>query len=109
MDLKKVTIAAGIFFACLLTLTYSSRSIDAKVVWLGISILLIVLATGFGRNKQESLAATICTISATIDPVYGFLIPYTGMTLSIASLLSTIWLFINSKKSIVNSRSEEIG
>jgi hypothetical protein len=109
MDLKKVMIAAEIFFACLLTLTYSSRSIDAKIVWLGISILLIVLATGFGRNKQESVAATICTISGTIVPVYGFLIPYTGMTLSIASLLSTIWLFINSKKSIGNSRSEEIG
>jgi hypothetical protein len=96
MDLKKVLIAAGLFFACLLTLTYSSRFVDAKIVWLGLSALLIVLATGFGRNKRESWAAIICTITGAIVPIYGFLISYTGITISIAGLLSIIWLFVNN-------------
>jgi hypothetical protein len=102
MDVKKVAIVAGLFFACLLTLTYGSRLADAKIIWLFISILLIVLTAGLGRTKRESLGAIICSISGAIVPVYGFLIPYTGISLSLAGLLSTIWLVVNNKQLLNN-------
>jgi hypothetical protein len=91
-----LAIAAGIFFACLLTLTYLSRSLDAKLVWSIISILLLGLVWGLGRNRRQSFAAIACTISGLITPVLGLLVPYRGLTLSLAGLLSVTWLIVQN-------------
>jgi hypothetical protein len=92
MSLKNVAIAAGIFFACLLTLTYMARLMNPNFAWTTISILLLFLTWGLGSNTRASLAAIICTIAGAILPVFGLLVPYSGLTLSLAGLLSAIWL-----------------
>lgn len=94
MSLKNVAIASGIFFACLLTLTYLGRFIDAQLAWTLISIILLALTYGLGANRRASLAAIICTISGAVLPVFGLLIPFSGLTLSVAGLLSAVWLAV---------------
>ncbi|MBD1903117.1 hypothetical protein NDI44_10145 [Trichocoleus sp. DQ-A3] len=94
MSLRNVAIAGGIFFACLLTLTYLSRLIDVKVAWTLISIVLLALAWGLGSNRRASLAAVICTIAGAVVPVLGLVVPYTGLTLSVAALLGAVWLAV---------------
>jgi hypothetical protein len=94
MTLKNVTIAGGIFFACLLTLTYLSRVINAELAWLMMALILLALSYGLGENRRVSLAAIICTISGVVLPVFGLLIPFSGLTLSIAGLLSATWLAV---------------
>ncbi|EAW38341.1 hypothetical protein [Lyngbya sp. PCC 8106] len=96
LSLRDVAIAAGIFFACLLTLTYSSRLIDAKLAFALIYPILIVLVWGLGKHRQASLAAVICTIAGVALPIFGLLIPYSGLTLSLAGLLSGGWLAVQS-------------
>ncbi|WP_079677946.1 hypothetical protein [Planktothrix sp. PCC 11201] len=92
LTLGDVAIVAGLFFACLLTLTYSSRLIDAKLAWTVISPVLLLAVWGLGKNRQASWVAIICTISGGILPIFGLLVPYSGITLSVAGLLSGIWL-----------------
>jgi hypothetical protein len=92
IDIRQIAIAAGIFFACLLTLTYLSRSLDAKLAWSMISLLLLGLVWGLGATRRQSRAAIACTVSGLIIPVLGLLIPYSGLTLSLAGLLSVTWL-----------------
>lgn len=94
MTLKNVVIAGGIFFACLLTLTYLSRIINTELAWLTIALILLALSYGLGANRRVSLAAIICTISGVVVPVFGLLIPFSGLTLSIAGLLSATWLAV---------------
>ncbi|MGB3509456.1 MAG: hypothetical protein WBA93_09460 [Microcoleaceae cyanobacterium] len=94
LSLRDVAILGGIFFACLLTLTYFSRLIDAKFAWSLISPVLLFLVWGLGSNRQSSLAVIICTIAGGILPIFGLLVPYTGLTLSIAGLLSVVWLVV---------------
>jgi hypothetical protein len=94
MTLKNVVIAGGIFFACLLTLTYMARVINAELAWLMIALILLTLSYGLGANRRVSLAAIICTIVGVVLPVFGLLIPFTGLTLSIAGLLSAAWLAV---------------
>ena len=96
LSLRDVAIAAGIFFACLLTLTYGSRLIDAKLAFALICPILFVLIWGLGKHRQASLAAVICTIAGAALPVFGLLIPYSGLTLSLAGLLSGGWLAVQS-------------
>ena len=80
-------------FAGIFALTYFSRLTDPLYVWGGISIGLLLLVWGLGRgNWRISLAAIICTIAGAIVPVYGFLLGYRGVMLSIAGLMSILWL-----------------
>ncbi|MFM2064347.1 MAG: hypothetical protein RLZZ507_4018 [Cyanobacteriota bacterium] len=95
MSLKNVAIAAGIFFACLLTLTYMARIINAEIAWLMISLILLGLTYGLGANSRAALAAIICTIAGAILPVFALLIPLSGLTLSLAGLLSVGWLAVH--------------
>ncbi len=92
MDLKNVAIAGGIFFACLLALTYLSRWIAPTVAWSAIALILLGLTWGLGSHRRSSLAAIICTIAGAVLPIFGFLVPFTGLTLSLAGLLSVTWL-----------------
>jgi hypothetical protein len=94
MTLKDVAIAAGIFFACILSLTYLSRTIDPKLAWSGISLILLAMVWGLGNTNQARFAAVISTISGGILPVLGLLVPYSGITLSLAALLSVIWMAV---------------
>ncbi|MDJ0520358.1 MAG: hypothetical protein QNJ74_30270 [Trichodesmium sp. MO_231.B1] len=94
LNLRDVAILGGIFFACLLTLTYCSRLIDAKFAWSLISPIFIFLVWGLGSNRQASLAVIICTIAGGILPIFALLVSYSGLTLSIAGLLSVIWLVV---------------
>lgn len=94
MSLKNVAIAAGIFFACLLTLTYLGRLINPQLVWLMISLILLALTWGLGSNRRASLAAIVCTIAGVVLPVFALLVPFSGLTLSLAGLLSAVWLAV---------------
>lgn len=96
LSLRDLAILGGIFFACLLTLTYSSRLVEAKFAWSIISPILLFLVCGLGSNRRSFLAAIICTIAGGILPIFGLLIPYTGLTLSIAGLLSVLWLVVRN-------------
>jgi hypothetical protein len=92
LTLRDVVMIAGLFFASLLTLTYSSRFMDAKLAWMLISPVLLFGVWGLGKTRQASWVTMICTISGAILPILGLLVPYSGITLSLAGLLSGIWL-----------------
>ncbi len=93
MRLKNIAIAGFVFFAGMFALTYFSRFADPIYAWSGISVGLLLLVWGLGRNNWRiSLAAIICTILGAILPVYGFLLGARGVLLSIAAVLSVIWL-----------------
>jgi hypothetical protein len=93
MRLQNIAITGFVFFAGMFSLTYFSRQTDQIYVWSGISVGLLLLVWGLGRNNwRVSLAAIICTILGVIFPVYGFLLGSRGVLLSIAALLSVIWL-----------------
>ncbi|MGK7927773.1 MAG: hypothetical protein AB4290_21470 [Spirulina sp.] len=94
MRLQNVAIAAGIFWACLLSLTYLSRIFPAIPVWVAISFGFLVLAWGLGRDRSSSWAAVISTLCGAIIPLFAFLVPYTGLTLSLAGVLSGVWLAV---------------
>ncbi|MCC5602908.1 hypothetical protein [Nostoc favosum] len=94
MSFKNIAIAASIFFACLLTLTYLARVINAQLAWTLISIILLFLTWGLGASRSASLAAIICTIAGAVLPVFGLLIPFSGLTLSLAGLLCAVWLAV---------------
>lgn len=92
MRLIDVSLAGGLFFAGLLSLTYFSRVMDVTLAWLLLSPILLVLVWGLGNHKRASLAALICTIAGAVLPIWGLIVSYTGLTLSVAGLLSVIWL-----------------
>ncbi|MEJ1931841.1 hypothetical protein WDZ92_16500 [Nostoc sp. NIES-2111] len=94
MSLKNVAIASSIYFACLLTLTYLSRFMDAQLAWTMISLVLLTLSWGLGSTRSASLATIICTIAGGVLPVMGLLVHYSGLTLSVAGLMSAIWLAV---------------
>lgn len=94
MSLKDVAIAAGVFFASLLTLTYLSRLIDAKIAWMLISLILLAMVWGLGKTRQARFAAIAATIAGGVMPVFGLLVPYSGITLSLAGLLSGAWMAV---------------
>ncbi|NJO46067.1 MAG: hypothetical protein HC835_10800 [Oscillatoriales cyanobacterium RM2_1_1] len=96
MKLKDVAISAGIFFACLLTLTYGSRLLAAPMTWGLITPILMGLSWGLGGDRQTRIGVLICTLSGLILPVFGLLIPYSGLTLSLAGLLSGIWISVRN-------------
>ncbi len=95
MSFKNIAIAASIFFACLLMLTYLARIINAQLAWTFISIILLFLTWGLGASRRASLAAIICTIAGAVLPIFGLLIPFSGLTLSLAGLLSAVWLAVH--------------
>ncbi|BBD67899.1 hypothetical protein NIES4072_47990 [Nostoc commune NIES-4072] len=94
MSFKNIAIAASIFFACLLTLTYLARVMNAELAWTLISIILLFLTWGLGASRSASLAAIICTIAGAVLPIFGLLVPFSGLTLSLAGLLSAVWLAV---------------
>lgn len=94
MQIKDVAIASGVFFACLLTLTYLSRSFNPALTWTLISLILLVLAWGLGTNRHQAWGAIVATLAGAILPVFGLLVPYSGLTLSVAALLSVTWLSV---------------
>ena len=97
MRLQNIPIAGFVFFAGMFALTYFSRIADPVMVWGGISVGLLLLVWGLGRNNWRiSLAAAICTIFGAIVPIYGLLIGARGLVLSIAGLLSVVWLVVRN-------------
>jgi hypothetical protein len=97
MRLQQISIAGLVFFAGMFSLTYFSRLADPIYVWSLISVGILLLVWGLGQhNWRVSLAAIIGTILGLIFPVYGFLIGSRGVMLSIAALLSVIWLAVRN-------------
>jgi hypothetical protein len=103
LRLRDLVISAGVTVSSLITLAYTSRllktefasvAITPEITWLVFSLFLISLAWGLGRNWRSSLAAIVCTIAGLVIPVFGLLNNYNGLTLSVAALLSIVWLVI---------------
>jgi hypothetical protein len=94
MRWRDVAIAAGIFFACLLSLTYLSRAIDVKWAWTLLTPVFLGLVWGLGSNRQASLGAIVATIAGGVLPIWGLIVTYSGLTLSLAGLLSVAWLSV---------------
>ena len=94
LRLQDVAIAAGTFFACLLSLTYASRLLDAKLAWGLLIPFLLLFAWGLGRQRFHRWGAVVVTVSGAVLPVIALLVPYTGLTLGIAGLLSVAWLML---------------
>jgi hypothetical protein len=103
LRIKDIAISAGVAISSILMLVYTSRLvrteftnfyITPEITWLTFSLLLLSLAWGLGKSWRSSLAAIVCTITGLILPVLAFLNNYNGLTLSIAALLSVIWLVV---------------
>jgi hypothetical protein len=94
LRLPDVAIASGTFFACLLSLTYASRLFDAKLAWGLLMLLLLLCAWSLGQQRRTRWGAVVATLSGAALPVMAFLVPYTGLTLGIAGLLSVAWLMM---------------
>lgn len=94
LRLRDVAIAAGVFFACLLCLTYASRIMDARLIWGLLSLFLLLLGWKLGQYHRHRWAGMVVTLTGAVLPVFGFLVPYTGLTLGIAGLLSVSWLLV---------------
>ncbi|ARV57504.1 hypothetical protein BZZ01_01635 [Nostocales cyanobacterium HT-58-2] len=108
VSLKNAAIAGGIFFACLLSLTYLSRFINPQLAWTLISLVLLALTWGLGsKNRSVSLAAVICTIAGAVLPVFGLLVSYSGLTLSLAGLLSAVWLAVRHWYGLYSLQQQE--
>ena len=97
IDLKNVALAGFTFFISIFVFTYFSRLTNPLYVWGGVSFGLLCLVWGLGRsNWRASIAAVICTIAGVIIPVYGFSIGDRGLVISIAAIISIIWLAIRN-------------
>jgi hypothetical protein len=103
MRIKDILISAGVAFTTILALAYTMQLFKTEItavyatpemVWPVIAILLLVSAWGLGKNFRTSLAAVVCTIVGIILPVLAMLTPYQGSILSLAALLSVIWLVV---------------
>jgi len=92
MRLQDCAIAAAVFFAALLCLTYTSRLMDARLAWGFLMPLLLLFGWGLGNQRQARWGTLIVTLSGVVLPVAAFLVPYTGLTLGIAGLISVLWL-----------------
>ncbi len=88
MRLRDTAIAATLLFATLLTLTYASRLFDARLAWGLLLPLLLAFGWGLGRPHGRGGTAIALTLGGAILPVIGLLVPYTGLTLSLAALVS---------------------
>jgi hypothetical protein len=99
LRLRDVVLAAGIFFACLLCLTYASRLFDAKLAWALLMPILLLFGWSLGQQRPSRWGAASATFSGAVLPVLGFLVPYTGLTLGMAGLLSAGWLILYNRRS----------
>ncbi len=88
LRLQDAAIAAAIFFASLLALTYASRVMDARLAWGLLLWVPLVFGWGLGTYHRPRWGTIIVTVSGVVLPVLGFLVPYTGLTLGIAGLIS---------------------
>jgi hypothetical protein len=103
MRLKDILISAGVAGASVFTLAYVARLFKTEftaiyatpeLIWPVIALFLLASAWGLGKNFRASLAAVICTIAGMVLPVLGLLTIYQGAVLSLAALLSAIWLVV---------------
>lgn len=94
LSLQDIVLAGSLFFASLLSLTYLSRVMDVQVAWCLISPVMLVLVWGVGKSRSASLAAVIATIAGGVLPVFGLVTTYSGLTLSVAALLSVVWVAV---------------
>ncbi|MDJ0707836.1 MAG: hypothetical protein QNJ46_31560 [Leptolyngbyaceae cyanobacterium MO_188.B28] len=92
MGLQDVAVAAAVFFACLLSLTYASRLFDAKLAWGLLLPIFLLFSVGLGGQHRRRWGVMLVTLSGAILPVVGMLVSYTGLTLGIAGLVSVGWL-----------------
>jgi len=92
LRVQDVAIAAAVFFACLLALTYASRVMDAKLAWGFLLWILLAFGWGLGTQQRKYPDTVVVTLTGAVLPVIAFLVPYTGLTLGIAGLLSAGWL-----------------
>lgn len=92
LGLGDLMIAAAVFFASVLALTYLSRLGDARLVWGVLLWLLLAFGWGLGRQHHRRWNAIAMTLSGAVLPILALLVPYTGLTLSLAGVLAAVWL-----------------
>ncbi len=88
LRLRDTAIATALFFATILMLTYASRIIDARLAWGLLLPLFLLFAWGLGRPVRRGGVAIALTLGGVILPIIALLVPYTGLTLAIAALVS---------------------
>jgi hypothetical protein len=94
LRLRDLAIAAAVFFACLLSLAYTSRLVDPKLAWGLILPMLLWHSWGLGTQHQTRWTALVMTLSGAVLPVLAMLVPYTGLTLGISGLISVAGLMV---------------
>ena len=98
MRWQDVVLASAVFFACLLSLTYASRSIDAKLAWGLLLPMLLLFGWRLGGNRQSRWSGIVLTFSGLVLPVFGLLVAYSGLTLGLSALISIGWLLFNQPR-----------
>lgn len=88
---RQVVVASLVCFAALLAEAYFSRLVNPVAAWAFISLPLLA-AGGALFGAEHRRAAIACTAAGVVLPVFGLLIPYTGLTLSLVAIGAAAWL-----------------
>lgn len=95
-NFRQLLIVSGVFFALIMVLTYLSRIIDANLAWSFLALFALFIAQKISIEPKYRWIAVICTLFGFILPVFALLISYTGLTLSLAGVLSATWLVFHN-------------
>ncbi|MDB5096854.1 MAG: hypothetical protein JWM80_1275 [Cyanobacteria bacterium RYN_339] len=92
-SLRQLPVAVIGFFSMILTLGYLSRAMPALVAWVLVAAGLLALAYALeGRTR-----AVVATFVAAALPLLALLLDHTGLTLSVAAVLSAGWLAVSNR------------
>lgn len=84
--------------AAILALTYFGRLAPPLPVWLGLALFVLLLV--WLQDRQQGLKALPATVAGLLLPVLALLIPYSGLTLGVAGLLSALWLAFKRRNAL---------
>lgn len=92
LRLGRLPLAGVAFFAAVLALAYMGRMMPPLVAWAVASAAFVGLAYALGDDRRGGTAMAIAAVLGVALPLFALLVPFTGLTLSLAALASAAWL-----------------
>ncbi|GAB4217178.1 MAG: hypothetical protein OHK0012_21000 [Synechococcales cyanobacterium] len=108
-SLRDPVVLTGCFGATLVLLTYLSRFSHPGIAFVVAAAVLLLLVAGMGRDPQQSAALILCTLCGVVLPILALMVPFTGITLAVAAVLSMAWLVVKTYRQPALSSFPTIG